>query len=267
MPLASFTLLETLSQACLTRAWSTVSIPSFWVDCKAPSTSFLLISNWTRRLLNNWKEMKPVHNSQLSVPCENMSTIFKLQYRDIRTSVLLGVTPSSHSYLMRHLENPWLIVFECRRSFWLQIHRLIWIMCKKNGDIPHAAEYGMYPEAWWNKPDWLKIWLLQSDPHSVMPLIKLIIEASVPSMPSLNCTRAHIQTHTHEPGTVDRDCLQSPEPVLRLSPVGRATFWVPSGSFAALSGRSVSCGRRVNDGRRHGHGYWKVQRENENKYF
>lgn len=126
--------------------------------------------------------------------CENMSTIFKLQYRDIRTSILLGVTPSSHFYLMRHLENPWLIAFEYCRSFWLQDHSLIWIMYKKNGDIPHAAEYGMFPEARWNKPDWLKIWLPQSDPHSVMPLIKLIIGASVPSA---NCTCAHIQMHTH----------------------------------------------------------------------
>lgn len=72
-------------------------------------------------------------------------------------------------------------------------------MCKENGDIPHAAEYGKYPEAWWNKPDWLKIWWLLSDPHSVMPLIKLIIGASVPSVPSLNCThtQTHAHTHTH----------------------------------------------------------------------
>lgn len=69
VPPVPLTVLETLSQACLSRAWSTVSIPSFWVDCKAPSTCFLLISNWTRRLLNNWKKRSKnslrIHSSAL----------------------------------------------------------------------------------------------------------------------------------------------------------------------------------------------------------
>lgn len=55
---ASLTVLETLSQACLTRAWSTVRMPSLWVDCKDCSSCFLLISNWTCKLLNIWKERK-----------------------------------------------------------------------------------------------------------------------------------------------------------------------------------------------------------------
>lgn len=64
---------------------------------------------------------------------------------------------------------------------------------QENGDIPHAAKYEMWPEAWWNKPDWLKIWLLQSDPHSVMPLIRVI--TGVSGVPSLNYT--HPDTHTN----------------------------------------------------------------------
>lgn len=43
----------------------------------------------------------------------------------------------------------------------------------------------------------MKIRLLVSDPHSVMPLIKLIIGASVPSLPRLNPSHTHTDMCTH----------------------------------------------------------------------
>lgn len=42
------TLADNLSQACLTRAWSEVSMPSFWVDWMQDSTCLLLHSYCTR---------------------------------------------------------------------------------------------------------------------------------------------------------------------------------------------------------------------------
>lgn len=176
VPSSSLTLLETLSQACLTRAWSTVSIPSFWVDCRAPSTCFLLISNWTCRLLNNWRE--------LTACCWLWKHVQKCSNHSMQT--VHGLLSSL---------NPWIML--CMLSFFgFQILGLLWIMCKGNEDILRAAEYGKYLKARWNKTDWLKIWQLLSDPHSVMPLIKLIIRTSVPSVPILNYPDA--RTHTHK---------------------------------------------------------------------
>lgn len=48
------TLADSLSQACLSRAWSAVSLPSFWVDWTHVSTCLLCTSNCTRQRLNVW---------------------------------------------------------------------------------------------------------------------------------------------------------------------------------------------------------------------
>lgn len=116
--------------------------------------------------------------------------------------------------------------------------------------------------------DW-KYERLLSDPHSVMPLIKLIIGLSVHREASLKCTRT--QTHTHTQTwycwvrlpSVSWACIASlsswSSHILSSLRLFRCSLWWGQDGGGRRRRRSSG----VNDGWRDGHGHWKVQRGKE----